>query len=145
MKLVLIPPGEFVMGGGRDRHLVRITKAFYLGKYEVTQEEWEAVMRYNPSHFKGSKNPVEMVSWDDCRAFLERLGQKCGVAEGGYRLPTEAQWEYACRAGSWGKYCFGDSEVELDDYAWYEKNSEKKTHPVGQKKPNAWGMARTTT
>jgi formylglycine-generating enzyme required for sulfatase activity len=142
MKLVLIPPGEFTMGGGGGAHKVTITKAFCLGKYEVTQEEWEAVMGRgnNPSSFKGPKNPVEQVSWEDCQFFLKKLGEKCGAAEGSYRLPTEAQWEYACRAGSTGGFCFGDSEVELDEYGWFDKNSEKKTHPVGEKKPNAWGL-----
>jgi formylglycine-generating enzyme required for sulfatase activity len=148
MKLVLIPPGEFVMGlekgepHERPAHKVTITKPFYLGKYDVTQEEWEAVMGAgnNPSQFKGSKNPVERVSWDDCQVFLKRLTEKGGAAPGSYRLPTEAQWEYACRAGSTGAFCFGNSMFELDDYAWHEKNSEGKTHPVGEKKPNAWGL-----
>jgi len=142
MKLVLIPPGEFTMGEGGDAHKVTITKAFYLGKYELTQEEWEAVMGKagNASEFKGPRNPVESVSWGDCQLFLEKLNEKLGDARGSYRLPTEAQWEYACRAGSTGEWCFGDSEFGLDDYGWYEKNSEKKTHPVGEKKPNAWGL-----
>jgi serine/threonine-protein kinase len=142
MKLVLIPPGEFRMGEGQDAHKVRITKPFYLGKYEVTQEEWEAVIGQanNPSEFKGPKNPVENVSWDDCQIFLKRLNGKYGAAEGSCSLPTEAQWEYACRAGSTGGWCFGDSEAQLADYGWFDKNSEKKTHPVGQKKPNAWGL-----
>jgi serine/threonine-protein kinase len=141
MKLVLIPPGEFTMGEGGDAHKVRITRPFYLGKYEVTQEEWEALMvGNNPSQFKGPRNPVESVSWEDCQAFLKKLGQKCGAAEGSYRLPTEAQWEHACRAGSPGGWCFGDSESQLADYAWYRENSNGTTHPVGQKKPNAWGL-----
>lgn len=148
MKLVLIPPGEFDMGdemGTRREkpvHKVMITKAFYLAKCEVMQEEWEAVMGKgnNPSQFKGPKNPVETVSWDGCQVFLSKLNGKCRVAEGGYRLPTEAQWEYACRAGSKGCYCFSDSKQEVDDYGWHEKNSENKTHPVGEKQPNAWGL-----
>ena len=142
MKLVLIPPGEFTMGEGGDAHKVRITKPFYLGKYEVTQEEWEAVAGKgnNPSQFRGPRNPVERVSWDDCQAFLEGLGPMCGATGGSYRLPTEAQWEYACRAGSTGGWCFGDAESELDDYGRYRKNSEGKTHPVGEKKPSPWGL-----
>ena len=142
MKLVLIPPGEFMMGEGGDAHKVKITKPFYLGKYKVTQEEWEAVMGTgsNPSAFKGPKNPVETVMWWDCQTFLKKLTEKGADAGGSYRLPTEAQWEYACRAGSTGGWCFGDSELGLDDYGWYQKNSEGKTHPVGQKKPNGWGL-----
>jgi formylglycine-generating enzyme required for sulfatase activity len=142
MKLVLIPPGEFTMGEGDGAHKVRITKAFYLGKYEVTQEEWEKLLgkENNPSQLKGPKNPVEQVSWDDCQVFLKKLSEKCGLPEGSYRLPTEAQWEYACRAGSTSGWFFGENEQGLDEYAWYDKNSEKKTHPVGQKKPNAWGL-----
>jgi formylglycine-generating enzyme required for sulfatase activity/serine/threonine protein kinase len=146
MKLLLVPPGEFMMGEGGDAHKVTITKAFYLGKYEVTQEEWEEVMGTgnNPSQFKGPTHPVECVSWDDCQVFfrklMEREKETGAVSRGEYRLPTEAQWEYACRAGSTGGWCFGDNELGLDDYGWYEKNSERKTHPVGEKKPNAWSL-----
>ncbi len=142
MKLVLNPPGEFTMGNGGDVHKVRITKPFYLGKYLVTQTEWDAVMGLgsNPSKFKGPSNPVEQVSWDDCQLFVKRLSERCGVSEGSYRLPTEAQWEYAYRAGTTGVWFFGDNESALDDYAWYEKNSENRTHPVGQKKANPWGL-----
>jgi len=126
-------------------HQVTITKAFYLGKYEVTQEQWYQIMGYNPAHFKreklgfdSRKNPVEQVSWEDLQKFINKLNEK----EGGhpYRLPTEAEWEYACRAGSTGKYCFGDNGDLLKQYAWYETNSGGKTHSVGQKKPNAWGL-----
>ena len=120
---------------------MRITKPFYLGKYLVTQEQWQAVMGNNPSHFKGPKNPVEQVSWDDCQEFLDKLNAKVRHATGGgFQLPTEAQWEYACRAGSTTRYCFGDDESQLGEYAWYNANSESKTHPVGEKKPNAWGL-----
>ena len=140
MKLVLIPPGEFTMGEGDDVHKVTITKPFYLGKYEVMQEEWGRVMSNNPSEFKGSENPVERVSWDDCQDFLKKLSEKCRMAAGSYRLPTAAQSEYACRAGSMGGWCFGDSEPGLDDYGWFKSNSEGKTHSVGGKKPNAWGL-----
>ena len=97
-----------------------------------------------PSDFKGLKNPVEMVSWDDCQEFVEKLNAKVGV--GKFSLPTEAQWEYACRAGSTTRYCFGDDESGLGEYAWYAANSKSKTHllgethPVGEKKPNAFGL-----
>jgi formylglycine-generating enzyme required for sulfatase activity len=145
MEFVAIPAGQFAMGstkGSDDEkpvHTVRITKPFYMGKYEVTQEQWEAVMGDNPSHFKGAKNPVEKVSWNDCQQFLRKLKAKVpgGLA---CRLPTEAEWEYACRAGSTTKYSFGESENDLGDHAWYSKNSGNKTHPVGQKKHNAWGL-----
>jgi formylglycine-generating enzyme required for sulfatase activity len=148
MEMVLIPAGEFMMGspesdkdaGGDEhpQHRVRITKPFYLGNYPVTQEQWEAVMGSNPSHFKGPKNPVEQVSWDDCQQFLTKLSAKAGG--GKFSLPTEAQWEYARRAGSTTRYCFGDEESKLGEYAWYGENSGLNTHPVGEKKPNAWRL-----
>jgi formylglycine-generating enzyme required for sulfatase activity len=150
MELVLIPAGEFLMGSPdsdkraipneKPQHRVRITKPFYLGKFLVTQEQWAAVMGNNPSHFKGPKNPVEQVSWDDCQKFLEKLNAKIGTQRGKLVLPTEAYWEYACRAGSTTRYCFGDDESGLGEYAWYGSNSDNKTHPVGEKKPNAWGL-----
>jgi formylglycine-generating enzyme required for sulfatase activity len=158
LEMVLIPAGEFMMGSpdsdktaGNDekpQHRVRITRPFYLGKYLVTQEQWEAVMGNNPSNFEGRKNPVEQVSWDDCQQFLGKLNERfhrphpspLPEGEGEFRLPTEAQWEYACRAGSTAKFCYGDSEAGLSEYAWYGANSGGKTHPVGGKKPNAWGL-----
>jgi formylglycine-generating enzyme required for sulfatase activity len=144
MKLVLIPPGEFTMGEGDGSHRVVITKPFYLGKYEMTQEEWERVMGGNPSEFKGPKNPVEQVSWGECQLCAEKLTEiekEAGSSpKGEYRLPSEAQWEYACRAGTTSGWFFGENEQGLDDYGWYIKNSEGKTHPIGQKKPNAWGL-----
>jgi formylglycine-generating enzyme required for sulfatase activity len=137
---VQIPPGEVVMGsesgldGEKPVHKVRITKPFEIGKYEVTQEQWQAVMGNTPSHFKGADMPVEMVSWNEFQDFLIKLNTK---RDDGYiyRLPTEAEWEYACRAGSTGDYAGG-----LDEMAWYDKNSGGKSHPVGQKKANAWGL-----
>jgi formylglycine-generating enzyme required for sulfatase activity len=145
MEMVLVPAGSFMMGSDertcdKPVHKATITKPFYLGKYEVTQEQWEAVMGSNPSGFKGPKNPVETVSWDDCQVFLVKLNAKTGGQGGKFVLPTEAQWEYACRAGSTTQYCFGDDEARLRDHAWYRANSESKTHPVGKKKPNAWGL-----
>jgi formylglycine-generating enzyme required for sulfatase activity len=148
LEMVLIPAGEFLMGSPasdrnaaadeKPQHRVRITKPFYLGKYPVTQEQWTAVMGSNPSLFKGPKNPVEEVSWDDCVQFFKRLNEKVGG--GKYRFPTEAQWEYACRAGTSTRFCFGDDEAGLAEYGWYDKNSGGTSHPVGEKKPNAWGL-----
>ena len=145
LEMVLIPAGEFLMGSpdsetrARDdekpQHRVRITKPFYLGKYPVTQEQWEAVMGRNPSQFKGPKNPVENVSWEDCQAFLGKLNEH--VRGEKFRLPTEAQWKYACRAGSKTRYCFGDDESRLGEFAWHDA---EQTHPVGEKEPNAWGL-----
>ena len=145
MEFVLIPAGEFLMGSnnGLDSekpvHRVRISKAFYLGKYEVTQGEWQAVMGNNPSRFRGAVNlPVEQVSWDEVQAFIRTLNEREGGAR--YRLPTEAEWEYAARAGSTTAYSFGDHPGQLGDYAWYGNNGGGQTHPVGQKKPNSWGL-----
>jgi formylglycine-generating enzyme required for sulfatase activity len=150
LEMVLIPAGEFMMGSpdsdkdARDdekpQHRVRITKPFYLGKYLVTQEQWRAVMGSNPSRFRGPNNPVEMVGWDECENFLKKLNAKIGNQGGKFLLPTEAQWEYACRAGSKTKYCFGDDETQLGDYAWWCKNSYSNTHPVDEKKPKAQGL-----
>ncbi|MGO8689931.1 MAG: SUMF1/EgtB/PvdO family nonheme iron enzyme [Thermoguttaceae bacterium] len=150
LELVRIPAGEFLMGSPKSdnnalgdekpQHRVQITRPFYLGKYLVTQEQWQAVMGSNPSGFKGPKNPVENVSWDDCQEFLGKLRKKFGAGRGKFQLPTEAQWEYACRAGSTTRWCCGDSEAALGDYAWYNKNAKSRTHPVGEKKPNAWGL-----
>ncbi|MBQ6140761.1 MAG: formylglycine-generating enzyme family protein [Kiritimatiellae bacterium] len=122
-------------------------KNFKMGKYEVTQAQWQAVMGDNPSHFKGADNPVEKVSWNDCKKFLEKLNSMPEAKASGltFRLPTEKEWEYACRAGSTGDYCKLADGTEitssnLGEVAWYDDNSERKTHPVGQKKPNAFGL-----
>lgn len=112
--------------------------SFAIGKYPVTQEQYQAVMGNNPSYFQGnSQNPVEQVSYNDAIAFCQELSQVTGK---NYRLPTEAEWEYACRARTTTGYYFGDDRRLLEDYAWYYDNSEGTTHPVGQKKPNAWGL-----
>ena len=145
LELVLIPAGRFRMGdqAGRDerfgRQWVRITKPFYIGKHEVTQEVWQKVMGTNPSYFRGAKNPVDTVSWDDCQEFLKKLNG-LGKGPGWFRLPTEAEWEWACRAGTKTQFCFGDEESGLSDYGWYAGNSGDRTHPVAAKKPNAWGL-----
>jgi formylglycine-generating enzyme required for sulfatase activity len=153
LELVLVPDGQFTMGGRSDDrdsrflppHPVRIPKPFWIGKYEVTQEVWQKVMGENPSKFKNARNPVEMVSWDDCQKFLKKLNdllpaEKGAKGGGKFRLPSEAEWEWACRAGSAAAYCFGDDEELLKDHAWFYGNSETSSHPVGQKKPNAWGL-----
>jgi formylglycine-generating enzyme required for sulfatase activity len=121
------------------RHRVTISQPFYLGIHPVTQAQWEAVMGSNSSRFEGKPDhPVEHVSWDEVQQFLRRLNER---QDGNiYRLPSEAQWEHACRAGSTVAYCFGDEEGQLGEYAWYGDNSGNSTHPVGQKKPNAWGL-----
>jgi len=137
MKLVLIRPGKFMMGDEKDQHEVAISKPFYMGVTEVTQAQYEAVMGTNPSHFKGATNPVEMVFWNDAAEFCKKLSEKTRQT---FRLPTEAEWEYACRAGTQTAFSFGDDPSALGDYAWWGRNSAKTTHPVGQKKPNAWGL-----
>jgi formylglycine-generating enzyme required for sulfatase activity len=142
------PAGTFTMGSPKDeknrndnesQHKVQLTKGFYLGETEITQEQWGEVMGENPSEFKGRKLPVENVSWNDCQQYINKLNKD---APEGYKfaLPTEAQWEYAARAGSTTAYCFGDAENKLGDYAWYFDNSGDKMHEVGTKKPIVWGI-----
>jgi len=145
MEFVLIPAGTFKMGsntGDQDErpvHQVTISQAFYMGKYEVTQSQWQAVMGTNPSASPGDANrPVEQVSWNEAQTFISKLNAMEGVQF--YRLPTEAEWEYAARAGSPSIYGFGNDPKSLGEYAWYRANSERRTHPVGQKRPNAWGL-----
>jgi len=178
MKLVLIPAGEFLMGSPdedkdaeadeKPRHHVRITRPFYLGATEVTQEEYQKVMGQNPSWFSAAgggkgkvagqdtgRHPVEEVSWFDAIEFCNRLsqceglppyyrseGQQVSITGGeGYRLPTEAEWEYACRAGSQTRYSFDDDAASLFEFAWYDGNSGRTTHAVGQKRPNGFGLS----
>ncbi|MGH9835429.1 MAG: SUMF1/EgtB/PvdO family nonheme iron enzyme [Blastocatellia bacterium] len=144
LEMIHIPGGSFLMGspegvGGDDEHPQHhvTLSPFYLGKYPVTQAQWRVVMGNVPSRFRGNELPVEGVSWEDAVKFCEVVSKRTGKT---YRLPTEAEWEYACRAGSTGLYCFGDDESQLDEYAWYAKNSGDVTHPVGKKKPNASGL-----
>ncbi len=143
MEFVPIPAGDFWMYSNECRyeepvHKVTISKPFYLGKYLVTQREWKAVMANHPSCFEGDDRPVECVSWNNVQEFVKRLNTKEDTDK--YRLPSEAEWEYACRAGTTTIYSFGDADPELGEYAWYYGNSEHKTHSVGQKKPNPWGL-----
>lgn len=157
LRLARIPAGKFLMGcpasekdseghahpGDESQHEVTISKAFLMGVTEVTQKQYESVMGKNPSQFRGPNHPVDQVAWADAVEFCRRLSAKTGRT---IRLPTEAEWEYACRAGSKERFCFGDTPAALGDYAWYVANSldrttgRKTTHPVGQKKPNAWGL-----
>jgi len=139
MDLCSISAGEFIMGNEDfgPTYTVKITSGFFYGIFPVTQAQWEAVMGSNPSSFKRDDLPVEQVSWDDCQEFIKRLN---AIGKGTFRLPTEAEWEYACRAGSSEAYCFGDNEKQLVDYAWYSDNSNRQPQPVGKKKPNAWGL-----
>ncbi|RKY30135.1 MAG: formylglycine-generating enzyme family protein [Candidatus Omnitrophota bacterium] len=143
MKMRLIHPGSFMMGSEnswydeKPAHKVTITKPFCIGIYPVTQAEYEAIMGVNPSYFYfGRTNrPVEMVSWHDAKEFCRRLSEKEGKT---YRLPTEAEWEYCCRAGTTTEYYWGDRVNGR--YAWYRHNSINQTHLVGEKLPNAWGL-----
>jgi formylglycine-generating enzyme required for sulfatase activity len=147
MKMVLIPAGTFTMGspdrekdrsGGEIQREVRISKPFYMGVTEVTQEQWKAVLGTDPSYFKGPTKPVTRVSWEECEEFLRTLNTL--ATGGGYRLPTEAEWEYACRAGTKTAFYYGDDDSRLGEYAWYEGNSERAVQPVGRKRPNPWGL-----
>jgi formylglycine-generating enzyme required for sulfatase activity len=148
IEFVLIPAGDFDMGSPLNEanrvqdegpvHRVIIPDAFYMGRYEVTQKQWREVMGNNPSTFKGDNLPVEQVSWNDVQEFIKKLNENEHVTK--YRLPTEAQWEYAARAGDSMMYFFGDNVSKLGDYAWYIGNSEGKTHNIGLKKPNPFGL-----
>ncbi len=150
MEFILVPSGTFFMGSAehedgsskeRPRHKVQISKPFYLGKFEITQEQWLAVMGgVNPSNFLSPKHPVDEVSWNDVQIFIGKLNAR--EAHSLYRLPTEAEWEYAARGGSESTFSFGDDPkgMQLKEFAWYEANSEKKTHPVGLLRPNDLGF-----
>ncbi len=144
----LIQPGKFLMGSPasdknryRDeiQHSVVISKPFYMQTTEVTQGQWQAVMGENPAYFVrcGDDCPIEEVSWEDIQIFLEKLNAK---GEGRYRLPTEAEWEYAARGGAITLYSFGDDVTEVANYSWHGKNSGSKTHPVAKLAPNRWGL-----
>ena len=134
------PPDEPVRDDDEKQHEVRISKPFYLQTTELSQGQWKKVMGNNPSHFKncGDDCPVERVSWNDAQEFISKLNQLEDTTI--YRLPTEAEWEYACRAGTSTIFSFGDDEGKLGEYAWYKNNSKKRTHPVKRKESNPWGL-----
>jgi formylglycine-generating enzyme required for sulfatase activity len=142
MAFVRIPPGTFMMGDADENpiHQVTLTRGLWLAVTQTTQAQWQAVMGKNPSYFKGDPNlPVENVSWEDSVKFIRAIAS--AAPEGlEFDLPTEAEWEYACRADSTTAWSFGDDESDLGDYAWFDGNSGGKTHPVGTKLPNAWGL-----
>lgn len=157
LEMILVPSGSFIMGDKKGEvdekpHKVFID-SFYIDKYLVTQEEYEKLMKVNPSRWKDKKNPVEQMRWSDaakyCNARSQAEGLKpcynlktweCNFDADGYRLPTEAEWEYACRTGTDTSYSFGDDPKKLRNYAWLKENSGNRPKPVGQKLPNTWGI-----
>ena len=155
-EIVLLPGGEFTMGDAKfeDAKPVKVTLSpFYMDKYEVTQQEYAEMTGTNPSNFRGENLPVERIRWNDAARYCNLRSEKdgltpcynpttweCDFSANGYRLPTEAEWEYACRAGSIGDYHFEDGPRKLATYAWFRTNSDETTHPVGTRKPNAFGL-----
>ncbi len=158
IEMVLIPGGSFEMGSAKGTpdeapvHKVQLNP-FWMDRYEVVQEEFKKYQLPDPSHFKGPKQPLEQIKWTDAALYCNERSRaeglepcydeqtwECNFGANGYRLPTEAEWEYACRAGSTAAYGFGEAPGQLKEHAWYADNSGGKTHPVGQKKPNAWGL-----
>ncbi|OHB78343.1 MAG: hypothetical protein A2Z25_23655 [Planctomycetes bacterium RBG_16_55_9] len=154
--MVQLPTGSFVMGDEQEMdakpHEVSVS-SFLIDTHLVTQEEYEKLMHDNPSRWKGNKNPVEQMRWSDAVRYCNARSQaeglppcydlntwKCDFSANGYRLPTEAEWEYACRAGTKTAYFFGDDSSKLKDYAWFDENSGGRPQPVGQKPPNPWGL-----
>jgi len=145
LEMVLIPAGKFMMGspgaevGRKDNetlHTIILSKPFYMGKYEVTQEQWQSVMGNNPSQIKGARLPVTNVSWNDCQDFIKKLNSR---RNGFYRLPTEAEWEYACRAGTTTSHSYGDS-ITKNDANWGAAQVPESIKGVGNYKPNSFGL-----
>lgn len=151
LEMVVIASGSFLMGSGVASHESPIHKVniqgFQMGKFAITQQQWRTVacnfewskivLPPDPSFFKGNQHPVERITWHEATEFCDRLTLKFGRT---FRLPTEAEWEYACRAGSTSPFFFDDTKDEIGDYAWYNENAAHHTHPVGQKRPNPWGL-----
>ena len=150
--MILVKGGTFSMGNDekgffsglfsmleddRPLHNVVLTRDYYMGRSQVTQSLWKAVMGSNPSYFKGDDRPVESVSWNDCQEFISKLNEITGMK---FRLPTEAEWEFAARGGNKSKHYKYSGSNNLDDVAWYESNAKSKTHPVGTKQPNELGI-----
>ncbi len=150
MTFRLIKPGTFMMGSPETekhrshdeaQHQVTLTSPFYMAIHPVTQDIFERVMGYNPSWFKGERLPVEKVSWTEATKFIDSLNSMLfGISSWAYRLPSEAEWEYACRAGTTTAYSFGNSSDELEEFGWFGMNSDWETQPVGGKQPNPWGL-----
>jgi formylglycine-generating enzyme required for sulfatase activity len=142
MHFVPIPAGTFTRDQGESAHKVTLTQPFHLGQYEVTQEQYKQVMGKNPSGFKDAAHPVETVNWNEAVEFCRKLSAMPQEKSAGfvYRLPTDAEWEYASRAGTTTGFSFGDASAEMGNYGWLTSNSQETTHPVGQKKPNPWGL-----
>jgi len=156
VEMLRITGGKFMMGSKDEAdalsHEVAVS-AFSMDKYLVTQEQYQQIMGNNPARWKGEKNPIEQVRWSDAVRFCNKRSEleglqpcydlttwQCNFEANGYRLPTEAEWEYACRAGTTTAYFFGDDPAKLGEYAWFDKNSGLRPRPVGQKKPNPWGL-----
>ena len=156
IEMVQLPRGQFTMGDQDEvdaKPHEFVVSSFYVDKYLVTQEQYQRVMGDNPSRWKGAKNPVEQVRWSDAARFCNERSRleglqpcydletwECKFDTNGYRLPTEAEWEYACRAGTKTAYFFGNNPSKLANYAWFDRNSGGHTQPVGQKRPNPWGL-----
>lgn len=154
LNMIWIDPGSFIMGGVPGVHwfpveeqpfIAKVDKGFWISQYLLTQAQWYSIMGYNPSYFQddAQNNPVEMVSWNDVTLFCESMNRKLNInsdSEYYFWLPTEIQWEYTCRAGTRMKYPNGNTESDIDQIAWYKKNSNNQTHRVGIKDPNSWGL-----
>lgn len=152
IEFVQVPFGSFIMGEAlrtecdtcnaaldeTPRHKVFLSKPFYVSRYEITQRQWLALMDSNPSHFQGDDLPVDSVSWNNAQLFIYALNLREKTRA--YRLPTEAEWEYAARAGTVTAYSFGEDPADLTDFGWYVMNSNLATHPVGKLAPNPWGL-----